>query len=145
MLITANPNEGLLEENERLRLRLEEAEATIEAIRNGLVDAVVVCSPTESVLHPGRGRPSLPTTGRSDGTGRRNVESGWCDSLLQFVPGRLLKLPVEMVIGTTAEGFVAGTDQGVWTDVLQNFENMSPHQEIRLRRPDGSEFPQVLS
>jgi hypothetical protein len=42
MLTTPNTNGELLEEIERLRLRLEEAEAVVEAIRNGIVDAVVV-------------------------------------------------------------------------------------------------------
>src|SRR5689334_11139856 len=38
--------EQLLEENEILRKRLEEPEATVEALRTGEVDAVVVCGPS---------------------------------------------------------------------------------------------------
>ena len=50
MMTTPKTIDELLEENERLRLRLEEAEAVVEAIRNGIVDAVVVNStPGESV------------------------------------------------------------------------------------------------
>ena len=44
MISTLETNDELIEENERLRLRLEEAEAVVEAIRNGIVDAVVVNS-----------------------------------------------------------------------------------------------------
>ncbi len=44
MLTPPNTNGELLEEIERLRMRLEESEAVVEAIRNGIVDAVVVNS-----------------------------------------------------------------------------------------------------
>src|ERR1700693_5883716 len=50
MITTPKTNHELLEENERLRFRLEEAEAVVEAIRNGIVNAVVVNStPGDSV------------------------------------------------------------------------------------------------
>src|ERR1700729_2618358 len=50
MMTAPKTNEELLEENERLRLRLEEADAVVEAIRAGIVDAVVVdTTPGESV------------------------------------------------------------------------------------------------
>ena len=42
MMTEPKTNAELLQENERLSLRLEEAEAVVEAIRNGIVDAVVV-------------------------------------------------------------------------------------------------------
>src|SRR5580698_3007321 len=52
IFMTTKPkkNDELVEENERLRLRLDEADAVVEAIRCGIVDAVVVHStPGESV------------------------------------------------------------------------------------------------
>ena len=42
MLTSKNTQGELFEEIERLRMRLEETEAIVEAIRNGIVDAVVV-------------------------------------------------------------------------------------------------------
>lgn len=43
--------ENLEAENERLRARLEEAEQTLEAIRNGEVDAIVVSGPDQSRIY----------------------------------------------------------------------------------------------
>jgi len=46
-----NTNGALLEEIEQLRLRLQEAEAVVEAIRNSIVDAVVVHSTSEEMVY----------------------------------------------------------------------------------------------
>src|SRR6476646_3222096 len=49
-MITPQTTDDLLEENERLQLRLDEAEAVVDAIRSGIVDAVVVHStPGETI------------------------------------------------------------------------------------------------
>jgi PAS domain S-box-containing protein len=45
------PPESLEAENERLRARLEEAEQTLEAIRNGEVDAIVVSGADQSKIY----------------------------------------------------------------------------------------------
>jgi hypothetical protein len=42
---SSNSRERLLQENEHLRDRLEEAEAAVDAIRSGEVDALVISSP----------------------------------------------------------------------------------------------------
>ena len=49
MPLTSNTLEELLAENDRLRLRLEEAEATVEAHRNGRVDGAGAISSSKSI------------------------------------------------------------------------------------------------
>ena len=82
-------NVELLEENERLRLRLEEADAVVEAIRSGIVDAVVVHStPGESVYTlEGAERPYRLLVEAMPQQGSRGAFSGRCASLLQSLPG----------------------------------------------------------
>ena len=109
-------HDGLLEENERLRLRLEEAEAVVEAIRNGLVDAVVVHStPGESVYTlEGADRPyRLLVEAMQQGVAVLNSEAVllYCNPCL----ADLLAMSVESVPGCTLDSFVAEADRAVWS------------------------------
>src|SRR5580700_4425104 len=110
MLIMATPktNHELLGENERLRLRLDEAEAIVEAIRNGIVDAVVVnATPGESVYTlEGADRPyRLLVEAMQQGVAVLNPEGVllYCNPCL----ADLFKMSVEKVTGRTLDGFVA--------------------------------------
>ena len=120
MMTTPKTNDELLEENERLRLRLEEAEAVVEAIRNGIVDAVVVHStPGESVYTlEGADRPyRLLVEAMQQGVAVLNPEGVllYCNPCL----ADLFKMSVEKVIGCTVDGFVAEADHAVLTDMLR--------------------------
>ena len=145
MITTPKTNDELLEENERLRLRLEEAEAVVEAIRNGIVDAVVVHStPGESVYTlEGADRPyRLLVEAMQQGVAVLNPEGVilYCNPCL----ADLFKMSVEKVTGCTVDGFVAEADHALWTDLLRNVENTSAQKEVRLRRQDGTTFPAAL-
>ena len=111
--------EELLEENERLHLRLEEAEATVEAIRGGEVDAVVVSGPPgeqvytlEGADHPYR----LLVEAMQQGVATLNAQGTilYCNPLF----AGLLKMPQERVIGAAAENFLIDADRPVWADML---------------------------
>lgn len=139
-------NDELLDENEQLRLRLEEAEAVVEAIRNGFVDAVVVqASPGESVYTlEGADRPyRLLVEAMQQGVGLLNPQG----VLLYGNPclANLFKLPVDMVIGTKIDDLVEGADHALWADLFQNIETTPVRKEVRLRRQDGTTFPAALS
>src|SRR5580698_2886337 len=102
IFMTTKPkkNDELVEENERLRSRLEEAEAVVEAIRNGIVDAVVVHSiPGESVYTlEGADRPyRLLVEAMQQGVALLNPEGVllYCNPCL----ADLLKMSVEKVTG----------------------------------------------
>src|ERR1700682_538377 len=143
MLMT---NDQLLEENERLCLRLEEAEAVVEAIRNGMVDAVVVHSaPGESVYTlEGAARPyRLLVEAMQQGVAVLNSEAVllYCNPCL----ADLFMMSVENVPGRTLDSFVAEVDHAVWTEMLQNVGNAPAQREVRLRRQDGTTFPAALA
>src|SRR5580704_11225972 len=135
MITTPATNDELLVENERLRLRLEEAEAVVESIRNGIVDAVVVHSnPGESVYTlEGADRPyRLLVEAMQQGVAVLNAEGVllYCNPCL----ADLFKMSVEKVTGCTVDGFVAEPDHALLTDLLRNVENTAAQKEVRLRR-----------
>ncbi len=139
-------NDELLEEIGQLRLRLEESEAVVEAIRNGIVDAVVVNStPGESVYTlEGAERPyRLLVEAMQEGVAVLNAEAVllYCNPCL----ADLLKMSVENVTGCTLDGFVAESEHAIWRDVLRGAGNTSTKKEVRLRRHDGTTFPAALS
>lgn len=145
-MITPTTNDDLLEENERLRLRLDEAEAVVEAIRDGIVDAVVVHStPGESVYTlEGADRPyRLLVEAMPQGVAVLDSEG----VLLYCNPGLadLFLTSVAKLIGGKLDGLVAATDPAVWADLLQNVENTSVRKEVQLRRDDGATFPAALA
>ena len=146
MMTTPKTNNELLEENERLRLRLEEAEAVVEAIRNGIVDAVVVHSiPGESVYTlEGADRPyRLLVEAMQQGVAVLNPEGAllYCNPCL----ADLFKMSVEKVTGCTVDAFVAEDDRAMLADLLSNVEGTSGPKEVRLCRHDGTTFPAALS
>ncbi len=146
MMTRSNTNDELLEENERLRLRLEEAEAVVEAIRDGIVDAVVVNStPGESVYTlEGADRPyRLLVEAMQQGVAVLNPDGVllYCNPCL----ADLFKMSVENATGCTVDSFVAEADRAKLTTLLSNVENGLAQKEVRLRRQDGTTFPAALA
>lgn len=146
MIATPKTNAELLGENERMRLRLEEAEAVVEAIRNGIVDAVVVSStPNESVYTlEGADRPyRLLVEAMQHGVAVLNSDGLvlYCNSCL----AGLFKMPVEKVTGCMVDSFLAKTDKALLTDMLGKLENGSTSKEVELCRQDGTTFPATLA
>ena len=144
-MTTPNTNAELDMENGRLRYRLAEAEATVDAIRNGLVDAVVVSTPCESVYTlEGADRPyRLLVEAMDQGVALLNPEG----VLLYCNPGLadLFGVSVSKVTGCTLDGFVAENDRATWTGMLQDVENSAAQREVRLRRKDGTTFAASLA
>jgi PAS domain S-box-containing protein len=146
MITLPKTTDELLEENERLRLRLEEAEAVVEAIRSGIVDAVVVQStPGESVYTlEGADRPyRLLVEAMQQGVAVLNPEGVllYCNPCL----ADLFKTSVEKLTGCTMDSFMAEADHAVLTGLLQKAEHGSAQKEVRLCRQDGTTFPAALS
>ena len=145
-MITPATHDELLKENGQLRLRLEESEAVVEAIRNGIVDAVVVhAAPGESVYTlEGADRPyRLLVEAMPQGVALLNQEG----VILFCNPGLadLFQLSTQKVIGTTVDGFVPERDHTLWASMLRNGENALAQKEVRLRRQDGTTFPAALA
>src|SRR5580698_10250245 len=130
IFMTTKPkkNDELVEENERLRLRLEEAEAVVDAIRNGIVDADVVHSaPGESVYTlEGADRPyRLLVEAMHQGVAVLNHEGvlRYCNPCL----ANLFNMSVEKVIRGKVNDLVVGVGSTIWADLLQSVENALVH------------------
>jgi PAS domain S-box-containing protein len=146
MLTPSNTNAELLEEIERLRMRLEEAEAVVEAIRNGIVDAVVVNSTPEERIYTleGAERPyRLLVEAMEQGVAVLNSEGVvlYCNPCL----AELLERSVPNITGCTIDSFAAQADQAKITGLWRNVESKSTHEEILLLRQDGTTFPAALA
>src|SRR5436190_5254174 len=103
-MIPLTTDRDLLGENERLRLRLEESEAVVEAIRNGIVDAVVVDStPGEGIYTlEGADRPyRLLVEAMQQGVAVLNAEGVllYCNPCL----ADLFQMSVENMTGATVD------------------------------------------
>ena len=138
-------NAELLAENEQLRYRLEESEAIVDAIRNGIVDAVVVgTTPSSSVYTlEGADRPyRLLVEAMQQGVAVLS-ELGvvlYCNPCL----AGMLRVGVETLIGGTLNRFVAVTDHGMWFDLLKNAITPSEKCEVHILRDDETMFPAAL-
>ncbi len=146
MPITPNTNGELLAEIERLRMRLEEAEAVVEAIRNGIVDAVVVNAASEECVYTldGAERPyRLLVEAMEQGVAVLNSEGVvlYCNPCL----AELLRRSVQQITGCTIDSFGAEADQTRIAGLWRHVENKSAHDEILLRRHDGTTFPAAVT
>lgn len=142
-IITASIDQ-LWRENEDLRLRLEEAEETIRAIRAGEVDAVFVESEREQVYTLETAEkpyqllvaqhPQAAATLRSDGSiiacNRRFAE--------------LLQSPLSALRGKPIREFVALESRPLLENMLQNAPSAGAQGTLILHRRDGTVIPIYL-
>lgn len=133
----AATSDELVREMEELRLRLEEAESTILAIRSGHVDAfVVTCDDRDEVF-------TLETADRPYRLFVQSMQQGavtldgdgtilFCNDYL----ADLLKTPRERMAGTALVEFVREEDLAVYHSLLPAGQG-----ELSLRRADGTSVP----
>jgi PAS domain S-box-containing protein len=136
---TLSGRDGCIEE---LRLRLAEAEETLRAIRQGEVDALMVEGPAG---------PQVYTLQNADRPYRIIVERMQEGALTLSAEGtvlygnqslaRMLRLPIEGILGETFERFVAEDSRAQLGRLLE----ASGRAEIELRRADGALFPVHVS
>lgn len=133
----AATTDELLQETEELRLRLEEAESTILAIRSGQIDAFVVTrNQREEVF-------TLETADRPYRLFVQSMQQGavtldgdgtilFCNEYL----ANLLKMPPERLAGTALGEFVCDEDRTTYNSLLP-----AGRGELSLRRSDGTTVP----
>jgi PAS domain S-box-containing protein len=131
---------------EELRAQLAEAEETLQAIRSGAVDAVVV---------DGTDGPRIYTLKGADEPYRILVErmqEGAVtlseDGTVLFANGSfasLIAAPLEQVIGGQLDRFLPEHERPRFAAVLQEARSASVRQEFALRRADGREVASLLS
>jgi PAS domain S-box-containing protein len=137
--------EQLLEEIASLRTRLNEAQETLEAIRSGAVDALVIDSPSgpqvytlEGAQHPYR--IIVETMNEGSVTIGQDGVILYCNTRFAEMAG----CPLQKAIGASFLRFVApGFRQGV--AALLDSLQAQMKTEVTLIRPDGNSLPVLLS
>jgi two-component system, LuxR family, sensor kinase FixL len=130
----------------KMRARLVETEQTLEAIRTGKVDALMV--------HTSEGEQVFTLLG-ADRPYRIMVEqmaegavtfSG--DGTILFCNQRfaeLLHVPPEQIVGSKLFDYLSPAERVPFWDVLQGVNGVAGRTEIQLLTPDGNTFPANVS
>jgi len=131
---------------EDLRMRLEEAEETLRAIRKGEVDALVVSGPQGDRVYTLKGaeqpyRVYVETMTEGAVTLGPDGTILYCNNRF----GELLKEPVEKIIGSEIVRFIAPTDTVRFESAFQSGRKGSSKVEILLKGGDGQLTPVHLS
>ena len=132
----------LEEENQSLRTRLEDAEQTLEAIREGQIDALVVDTPEgprvfslQGAEHPYRILIEQMQEGAAtlapDGTIR------YCNRALAL----LLQRPLETIVGTRADEHVHAPDRAAFARLLRAGPPCRDRGDVGLIAADGRIVP----
>jgi PAS domain S-box-containing protein len=136
----SRPSRALLEE------RLREAEETINAIRSGDVDALVVQGPTGDQVFTLKG---------ADHRYRQLVETMnegalmlGRDQTIVYANARfatMVRVPLEKLIGSQVHGYICEDSQDLFDAVMQNRGGSAPKAEVELLTSDGASVPVYLS
>jgi signal transduction histidine kinase/ActR/RegA family two-component response regulator len=120
--------------------RLREAEATIDAIRNGEVDAVVVEGPHGPQIY------SLESPDRPFRSFVENMRQGALtldeDDMILYANAffaELLETPLENVIGSRLSEFIAPGDAELYRQLRHNCDQRPNEGVLHLRTPAGKE------
>jgi len=144
---TELPNiKQLVDENAELRMRLEESEDTLRAIRSGEVDAIVVS---------GVGGEQVFTLTNAERPYRALIEETKEGALTLSSEGvilyanrsfaEMLKTPLEKVIGSTIHTWIASVNQEIFQAMVKEDTTEKSREELVLTSGDGTLVPVYLS
>ena len=129
----------LLAEIEELRLRLQDAEETLEAIRTGGVDALVVSGPEERAdIYAFRSRSAYRILFETMNEGAATLAT---DGTILFCNNRfsvMLKKPMESILGGSLLRFVSAEDIPLVEGLLKRGLEEPQNIEIALKSDDGN-------
>lgn len=136
--------EELLEHNRELQSRLDEAEETLRALRDGEVDAIVAAGPEGDRIYTLKG---------ADDAYRIMVEEMGEGALTLSLDGlilfsnehfaAMLRRPLERVIGEHLEKFFVPEDTGLISALLKSAGRRKA--EVRLKTDHGASMPVYVS
>ncbi len=136
----------LQEINEKLRLRLEEAEETLRAIRHGEVDALLVSGPDgaqvftlQSAEQPYR----ILIEQMQEGAVTLSREGTILYCNLRFA--QMLRVPHEKLLASDVQKLVAPVQRERFTALMHQGAAHSTRAEITLQAGDGGEIPTYIS
>jgi PAS domain S-box-containing protein len=127
----------LLKENEKLRLRLNEAEETLNAIRNGEVDALVVSGHKGEQVFTFKGadyayRILIETMNEGAATLTSDGTVMYCNKRLS----EMLRAPIEKITGNSIEEFIQPQDLPRYNSIIAQGLRGFSSGEVTLRRRD---------
>jgi PAS domain S-box-containing protein len=133
-------------ELEQVRARLEEAEETIQAIRTGKVDAVVVSGVQGEQIYTLHGadhsyRVLLEDMNEGAATLLPDSSILYCNRAF----AEMVRFPIEKVTGYSANDFVAPSDRQLFLDLLRSGQHEKVKAEITFSPTDGIFVPVYCS
>ncbi|HEX5605519.1 MAG TPA: PAS domain S-box protein, partial [Candidatus Binatia bacterium] len=135
-----------LTEVEELREQLREAQETLDAIRRGEVDALVVNSPAGDQVYTLRGadysaRMLLQEMSEGAATLIPDGSILYCNKRF----AEMLRLPHEKVIGVLAREFVAPVDRPAYDSLIRRGQEYLAKAELLFCASDGTSVPTYCS
>lgn len=144
---TALPTQKqLVDENADLRVRLNEAEDTLRAIRSGEVDALVVSSIEGDQIFTLKGA-ELPYRILIEDMNEGALTVAM-DGVILYANRRfaeMLKTPLEKVSGSDIQTWIASEHQGSLRALMQKGADQKSREELVLTASDGTQIPVYLS
>jgi PAS domain S-box-containing protein len=137
---------ALQAENEELRLRLEEAEGALEAIRQGHVESLVVEGPEGLRIFSLEGashsyRVLIEAMSEGAATLSDDVAILYCNARF----AEMLGAPLERVMGSSLLEWIPAWLRSRIGGLLQEAHEGESRGELSLRRQDGQELPVAVS
>lgn len=138
--------EELLTENEMLRLRLEEAEETLRAMRSGEVDAIVVSTPGGNrifTLEEAEKRYRILVETMNEGAATLGPDGTilYCNSFL----ATMFNIPQDKLIGSRLISYVAPPDAQAFASLIESYPEKTGKGELQFVTGDGHALPILLS
>ena len=138
--------EHLLQHIKQLEMRLEEAESTLQAIRHGEVDALVVSSPTgpqvytlQSADHPYR----LLVQEMQEGA--LTLTSTGLILYANLAFARMMRTSLESIVGTSVQRFVVPRELQSFQAFFERWVHSNSRGEMVLQAVDGTLVPAFVS
>ncbi len=140
------PRKELEKNYEELRLRLEEAEETLRAIREGEVDAIIISGSKGEQVFSISGadavyRQIVETMKEAAFTVTFDGQILYCNA--QF--GELVKRPMEQIVGHSLFEFVMDNNREISSSLLTAAQSESTKHRIVFRSSDGTAIPAHVS
>jgi PAS domain S-box-containing protein len=134
------------QEIEELQARLQEAEETLEAIRSGQVDAIVVTQGQQEQVFTLQGAESayrVILENLSEGAATLTADGSivYCNARFAEIVAR----PLDRVLGTTIEQYVLPEDRATFAGMLRQAVQNDCRGEVRFQGRDGAAIPLHLS
>jgi two-component system, LuxR family, sensor kinase FixL len=130
----------------RLRERLADTEQTLEAIRGGKVDALMVQTPQGEQVFTLRGadhpyRVMVEQMAEGAVTFSRDGTILFCNQRF----AELLHLPLEQIVGSQLFDYLPRAERQSFQNVLQGVNGVAGRTELHLLTPGGTTFPVNVS